>query len=61
VYHVKDPKDRAMEDEADLPGLEEEGIPLIEGWMLGALMFPAAMAEIIRVPPANDLGKPSAR
>jgi len=42
-----------MEDEAS-PGTEEEGVPLMEGWMLGALFFPAALAEIVRVPPAND-------
>jgi hypothetical protein len=27
---------------------------LLEGWMLGVLLFPLAMAEIVRVPPAND-------
>jgi hypothetical protein len=32
----------------------EEGIPLIEGWMLGRLLFPLAMEELQRVPPAND-------
>lgn len=44
---------QGMEDEAS-PGTEEEGVPLMEGWMLGALFFPAALAEIVRVPPAND-------
>lgn len=42
-----------MEDE-EPPGEAEEGIPLLDGWMLGALFFPAALAEILRVPPAND-------
>ena len=30
------------------------GFQLLEGWMLGVLMFPLAMAEVVRVPPAND-------
>ena len=36
------------------PPDEGDGIPLIEGWMLGKLFFPLAMDEIRRVPPAND-------
>ena len=36
------------------PGAEE-GIPLLEGWMLGLLLYPCALEEIRRVPPANDL------
>ena len=36
------------------PDDDVEGIPLIEGWMLGRLLFPLAMDEIQRVPPAND-------
>jgi hypothetical protein len=36
------------------PGEADEGIPLIEGWMLGRLLFPLAMEELHRVPPAND-------
>ncbi|HYZ32763.1 MAG TPA: hypothetical protein VE684_10855 [Crenalkalicoccus sp.] len=32
----------------------EEGVPLLEGWMFGALLYPHAMAEVVRVPPAND-------
>jgi hypothetical protein len=32
----------------------DEGFQLLEGWMLGALLFPLAMAEVVRVPPAND-------
>ena len=36
------------------PPDEGEGIPLIEGWMLGKMFFPLAMDEIQRVPPAND-------
>ena len=35
----------------------EESIPLIEGWMLGRLLFPLAMEELRRVPPANDDGE----
>ncbi|WP_255359969.1 MULTISPECIES: hypothetical protein [Belnapia] len=27
---------------------------LLEGWMLGVLLFPLAMEEIERVPAAND-------
>lgn len=36
---------------------EEDGsadFQLLEGWMLGVMLFPLAMAEIVRVPPAND-------
>jgi hypothetical protein len=36
------------------PPPPEEGTLLIEGWMFGALFFPEAMAEVVRVPPAND-------
>lgn len=32
-----------------------EGVPLIEGMALGRLLFPFAMAEARRVPPANDV------
>ena len=31
-----------------------EGTLLIEGWMLGLLLFPFAMEEVVLVPPAND-------
>jgi len=31
-----------------------EGFLLIEGRLLGRVLFPFAMAEIERVPPAND-------
>lgn len=31
-----------------------EDFQLLEGWMFGVMMFPMAMAEVIRVPPAND-------
>ena len=47
-------------DDKDPPKLEskeeekEEGVPLIEGWMLGALLFPEAMAKVVEAPPAND-------
>ncbi|WP_158295527.1 hypothetical protein [Crenalkalicoccus roseus] len=44
-----------MDEQAPPPeGQEEEGIPLIEGWMFGVLLFPYAMGEVVRVPPAND-------
>ncbi|MCB4822007.1 hypothetical protein [Roseicella aerolata] len=33
---------------------EEEGIMLLEGWMFGALMYPAAVERIRQFPPAND-------
>ncbi|MDB5373828.1 MAG: hypothetical protein JWP04_2470 [Belnapia sp.] len=35
---------------------EEAGgeFQLLEGWMFGAMMFPVAMAEVVRLPPAND-------
>jgi hypothetical protein len=49
-----------MTEEPDAPpgeGEAEEGIPLIEGWMLGRLLFPMAMEELRRVPPANDDGE----
>ena len=36
------------------PGDDVEGVPLIEGWMFGRLLFPLAMQEIERVPAAND-------
>jgi len=32
----------------------EAGFQLLEGWMLGVLLFPLAMEEVVRVPPAND-------
>jgi hypothetical protein len=46
-----------MAEGQDAPPDEDgagEGIPLIEGWMLGRLLFPLALAEVERVPPAND-------
>ena len=43
-----------MEGEQAPPEAANEGIPLIEGWMLGQVLFPFAMEEIVRVPPAND-------
>lgn len=44
-----------MADEPDAPpDRDGEGIPLLEGWMFGRLLFPLAMQEIQRVPPAND-------
>jgi hypothetical protein len=38
----------------------EEGFPLIEGRLLGWLLYPYAMAEVERVPPANDPEAPEA-
>ncbi|WP_256476553.1 hypothetical protein [Siccirubricoccus soli] len=32
----------------------EEGILLLEGWMIGAALFPLAMEEVVRLPPSND-------
>lgn len=44
-----------MTDGQDAPPHDDaDGIPLIEGWMLGRLLFPLAMEEIRRAPPAND-------
>ncbi|MBV1796757.1 hypothetical protein [Siccirubricoccus sp. G192] len=43
-----------MEEGQVTPEGAEEGVLLIEGWMLGQLLFPFAMEEIVRVPPAND-------
>lgn len=46
-----------MSEGQDMPqggGDGDDGIPLIEGWMLGQLFFPLAMDEIQRTPPAND-------
>jgi hypothetical protein len=40
------------EDEQD--GEDTEVFVLIEGRLLGFLLFPYAMAEMERVPPAND-------
>ena len=40
------------------PAAEDDGIPLIEGWMLGVLLFREAMAKIEQVPPANDADPP---
>jgi hypothetical protein len=43
-----------MDGEQAPPEAASDGIPLIEGWMLGQFLFPFAMEEIVRVPPAND-------
>ena len=43
-----------MEEGQAPPEAATDGIPLIEGWMLGRYLFPFAMEEIVRVPPAND-------
>jgi hypothetical protein len=31
-----------------------EEIVLMDGWLLGRLLFPIAVQEMVRVPPAND-------
>jgi hypothetical protein len=36
------------------PDDDADGVPLIEGWMFGRLLFPLAMHEVERLPPAND-------
>lgn len=33
---------------------KDEPIVLLEGWMILAILFPEAMGEVARVPPAND-------
>ena len=44
-----------MAEEPGAPSSDEaEGVPLMEGWMFGRLLFPLAMDEVARVPPAND-------
>lgn len=44
-----------MAEGPDAPsGDDAEGVPLMEGWMFGRLLFPLAMHEVQRVPPAND-------
>jgi hypothetical protein len=49
-----------MEEEPEgEPGGGAEGVPLIEGWMIGALLFEKAMAVILRTPPANDQAPPA--
>ena len=42
------------EEENAPPDGDPEGVPLIEGWMLGRLFHPLAMREVERVPPSND-------
>jgi hypothetical protein len=44
-----------MEEQQTTPQGAEEGTILLEGWMLGLLLYPFAMEEVGRVPPANDL------
>jgi hypothetical protein len=46
-------EDQDPQDEAEDVG-PDEAIPLIDGALLGRLLFPFAMAEAERVPPAND-------
>ncbi len=47
-------RDAMTEGEDAPPDDDTAGIPLIEGWMLGQLLFPLAMDEVQRLPPAND-------
>ena len=46
-----------MSEEEDAPrDGDSEGVPLLEGWMFGRLLYPLAVQEVERVPPANDDG-----
>ena len=45
-------------DDEDGDEEEAEGFLLIDARLLGSLLFPFAMAEIGRVPPANDTEAP---
>ena len=36
------------------PPAEDEGFVLLEGWMVGAMMYAPAMEHIERIPAAND-------
>jgi hypothetical protein len=46
---------RVEQNQGPEPGQDgEEGFPLIDARLLGWLLFPYAVAEIQRVPPAND-------
>ncbi|MDO9709216.1 hypothetical protein [Paracraurococcus lichenis] len=42
------------DDRSDAASETEEGFVLLEGWMFGALMYPAAVERIEQFPPAND-------
>jgi hypothetical protein len=44
----------AGDDDDDNDEEEAEGFLLIDPRLLGGLLFPFAMAEVARVPPAND-------
>jgi hypothetical protein len=41
-----------MENQPQPP--EPSGVPLLEGWMLGVLLYPYAMQQVTDHPPAND-------
>ena len=43
----------AMEEDHGAEQSAEE-IVLMDGWLLGRLLFPIAVQEMVRVPPAND-------
>ncbi|WP_165943466.1 hypothetical protein [Roseicella aquatilis] len=42
------------DDPGDAPDTTEDGFVLLEGWMFGAMMYPAAADRIREYPPAND-------
>lgn len=37
---------------------DASGVPLFEGWMFGALLYPLAMELVAANPPANDDAAP---
>ena len=39
-----------MDNQTALP----ESVPLLEGWMVGALLYTLAMQQVADHPPAND-------
>ena len=43
-----------MEEQQPTADTAADGIPLIEGWMLGHLFYPLAMEVVAEYPPAND-------
>lgn len=44
-------EDETARDDAD------QGVPLLPAEALGRLLYPYAVAEILRVPPANDMAE----
>ena len=45
---------RALNVSGPVDAQPEAEFLLVEGWMLGAAMYEAAMSEVMRVPPAKD-------